>query len=237
MSLMEIQTILLADPAEEVILELARALRPEFRVLCCGSGPEALEILNREHPALLIMELSLPRMDGMALLRELRSLDPRPLVLIHTAANTNYLIGALGELPVDYLLRKPTPISTIVERAREMLAFQADTPVQWQVSDLLIRLGIPEHMQGFRNMAVGIPLLIDDPGQFLGKTLYRQIASQNRVTCDSVEKSIRDAIRAGWDRGNRALWLQYFPGAADMPQNKPFLIRMAGILGRFRRCG
>ena len=234
---MEVQTILVADPAEEVTLELARTLQPEFRVLCCGSGPEALELLNRENPALLIMELSLPRLDGVALLRELRSRDSRPLVLIHTAANTNYLIGALCELPVDYLLRKPTPIPTIAERAREMLDFQAETPMEWQVSDLLIRLGIPEHLQGFRNMVVGIALLAEDPDQFLGKTLYREVARRNRVTYDSVEKSIRDAIRAGWDRGNRALWLQYFPGATDIPQNKPFLVRMAGILRRFRRCG
>lgn len=234
---MEVQTILLADPCEEVTLALTRALQREFRVLCCSSGPEVLELLNRERPALLLMELALPRLDGIGLLRALRDRDPRPLVLVYTAANTNYLIGALGELPVDYLLRKPTPIPTVAERAREMLAAHALSTLEWQASDLLMRLGIPEHLQGFRNMVVALSLLAEDPDQFLGKALYLEISRRNRVTYDSVEKAIRDALRSGWDRGNRALWLQYFPGATEVPQNKSFLIRMAGILRRFRQCG
>jgi hypothetical protein len=183
------------------------------------------------------MELSLPRLDGVSLLRALNRCSPRPLVLIYTAANTDYALCALGELPVDYLLRKPTPIELVAERAREMLALRCRTRRDWQIADLLIRLGIPEHLQGFRNLVVGIPLLAENPDQFLGKTLYLEIARRNGVTSESVEKAIRDAIRAGWDRGDRKLWLQYFPGAVKAPQNKPFLIRMAGILGRIRRCG
>ncbi len=234
---MEIRTVVIADPSEDVTLALAKELQPEYRVFCCGDGPEALALVDREQPALVIMELSLPRIDGVGVLRELDCRDPRPLVLIYTAANTNYLIGALQSLPVDYLMRKPTPLSLVIERAKEMLAAQAEPPLDWQATDLLLRLGIPEHLQGFRNMVVGISLLVEDPNQFLGKTLYLEIARRNRVTYESVEKAIRDALRAGWSRGNQALWQQYFPGATDAPQNKPFLIRMAGILCRYRRCG
>ena len=234
---METPTVLIADPCEEIRLALTQSLQPDFQVLCCSNGIDALSALIREQPALLITELSLPRLDGIALLRELKGRESRPLALIYTAANTDYLIGALQSLPVDYLMRKPTPIATVAERAREMLAVRETTCTDWQISDLLIRLGVPEHLQGFRNLVVGIPLLAGDPNQFLGKTLYLEIARQNRVTTESVEKAIRDALRAGWDRGNRALWLQYFPGAVEAPRNKAFLIRMAGLLSRYRRCG
>ena len=234
---MECRTVLLADPCEEVTLELTRLLREEFRVISCRDGQEALLLAEQEDPALIILELSLPRMDGMQLLRTLGRWESRPLVLIYTAANTDYLLGALRELPVDYLLRKPMPVPTVAERAREMLEAQSQTEADWRTSDLLIRLGIPEHLQGFRNMVVGIPLLSEDPNQFLGKTLYMEIAHRNRVTFESVEKSIRDAIRSGWAKGNRALWLKYFPGATAAPHNKAFLIRMAAILRRHRRCG
>ncbi len=218
-------------------LELTRLLQEEFRVISCRDGQEALLLAEQEDPALIILELSLPRMDGMQLLRTLGRWESRPLVLIYTAANTDYLLGALRELPVDYLLRKPMPVPTVAERAREMLEAQSQTEADWRTSDLLIRLGLPEHLQGFRNMAVGISLLTEDPDQFLGKTLYVEIALRNRVSDDSVEKSIRDAIHSGWNRGNRSLWQQYFPGADRAPQNKSFLIRMAGIVCRFRRCG
>ena len=234
---MEVRTVLIADPCPEISRPLAEMLLPKFRVICCDDGQNALQLAQQEQPDLLIMELSLPRMDGVSLLRKLDCGESRPLVLIYTAANTDYALCTLRELPVDYLLRKPTPLAVVAERAQEMLEIRSRTSVDWRITDLLIRLGIPEHLQGFRNLVVGIPLLAEDPDQFLGKTLYLEIARRNRVTSESVEKAIRDAIRAGWDRGDRKLWLQYFPGAVKAPQNKPFLIRMAGILGRIRRCG
>lgn len=234
---MEARTVLIADPCTEITEALATQLQPDFHCVCCSDGSEVLYLTQQQQPDLLIMELSLPRMDGVALLRELSCRESRPLVLIYTAANTDYAICALRELPVDYLLRKPMPLVTVAERAREMLESRVQTTGDWQITDLLIRLGIPEHLQGFRNLVVGIPLLADNPDQFLGKALYLEIARRNRVTNESVEKAIRDAIRAGWARGDRNLWRQYFPGADRAPQNKPFLIRMAGILCRFRRCG
>lgn len=234
---METRTVLIAEPSEDITLELTRHLSPEFRVLCCGDGTGILELLDREEPALLILELSLKRMDGITLLRQLDNRESRPMVLVYTAVNTDYILCALQELPVDYLLRKPTPIPDVAERAREMLQSCAQPPVYWQVSDLLIRLGIPEHSQGFRNMIVLITLLAENPDQFLGKTLYQETAHRNRVTYESVEKAIRDAIHTGWDKGSRKLWQQYFPGAAEAPQNKPFLIRIARILCRMRQCG
>lgn len=234
---MKQQTALIADPSEEVTLALAELLEPDFRVLCCGDGREVLTLLDREQPELLITELSLPRMDGIAFLRELSRRETRPRVLVFTVSNTDFALSALRELPVDYIMRKPTPAPMVAERARELLQQRPAGPLDWSASDLLVQLGIPEHSQGFRHMMVALPLLAEQPGEFLGKTLYLEIARRNRVSAESVEKAIRDALRAGWDRGDRTLWLRYFPGAARAPQNKPFLIRMAGVLTRLRRCG
>ena len=234
---MEPWTALIADPCEEITLELTKALQPHFRVLCCADGREALQLLDTEAPDILITELTLPRMDGIALLRELSRREIQPRVLVHTIIATDYVAGALRELPVDYILRKPTPVQTVAERARELMTPQQDQSLDWFVADLLIRLGIPEPSQGFRHLVVALPLLAEQSEQFLGKTLYMEIAHRNRVTFESVEKSIRDAIRSGWAKGNRALWLKYFPGATAAPHNKAFLIRIAAILRRHRRCG
>ena len=234
---MEVWTALIADPCEEITMELTEALQPHFRVLCCRDGQEALKILDREAPALLILELSLPRMDGIALLRELSRRENRPRVLVHTIAVTDYVICTLRELPVDYIMRKPSPAPMGAERARELLAPRPVESVDWCVADLLIRLGIPETSQGFRHLVAALPLLAEQSEQFLGKTLYMEIGRRNRVSTESVEKAIRDAIHSGWNRGNRALWQIYFPGNTRAPQNKQFLTRMAGVILRFRRCG
>lgn len=234
---MEPWTALIADPCEEITLELTKALQPHFRVLCCADGREALQLLDTEAPDILITELTLPRMDGIALLRELSRREIQPRVLVHTIIATDYVAGALRELPVDYILRKPTPVQTVAERARELMTPQQDQSLDWFVADLLIRLGIPEPSQGFRHLVVALPLLAEQSEQFLGKTLYMEVGRRNRASTESVEKAIRDAIHSGWDRGNRSLWQSYFPGITRAPQNKQFLTRMAGLILRLRRCG
>lgn len=234
---MEAWTVLIADPCEEITLALAQVLQPHFRVVCCADGREALCLVEQESPDILILELSLPRLDGIGLLRELSRRENRPRVLVHTLIATDFVASALQELPADYIMCKPTPIQTVAERAREMLASPTEESVDWYTADLLIRLGIPETSQGFRHLVVGLPLLAEQSDQFLGKTLYMEIARRNRVSNESVEKAIRDAIHSGWNRGNRALWQSYFPGITRPPQNKQFLTRMASVLLRLRRCG
>lgn len=234
---MQQKTALIADPSEEITLALAAHLQPDFRAVCCSDGLQVLAALEEERPDILILELSLPRLDGIAILRELSRRDDRPRVLVLTSTTTDYVIAALQELPVDYLMRKPSPAHMVAERAREMLQPMPAEPMAWQVSDILIRLSIPEASRGYSHLLVGLPLLAAQSEQFLGKALYLEIARINNVSFESVEKAIRDAIRSGWERGDRDIWLRYFPGSTRCPQNKQFLTRIAGLLTRLRRCG
>lgn len=234
---MQIRTALIADPSEEVSLALAQVLQPDFRAVCCADGLRALTALEEEAPDILILELSLPRLDGIGILRELSRRDDRPRVLVLTSMNTDFVLSALQELPVDYVMRKPSPAAIVAERAREMLQPKPAVPIAWQVSDILIRLSIPEASRGFSHLLVGLPLLAAQSEQFLGKTLYLEIARVNNVSYESVEKAIRDAIRVGWKKGDRHIWQHYFPGCTRCPQNKQFLTHIAGLLTRLRRCG
>ena len=234
---MEIQTVLIADPCEEVVLALSQLLQPDFRVLTCRDGDEALALVKQEQPELMILELSLTRMDGITLLRELNLLETRPRTLIFSAALSDYVLCALQELNADYIMRKPTPAAMVAQHARELLQSRYSQLQDWWVSDLLIRLHIPEPSQGFRHLMVALPLLAETPGQFLGKALYLEVARRNCVSFESVEKAIRDAIHTGWAQGDPGIWRRYFPDAQRAPKNKQFLTRIAALLCRHRRCG
>ena len=234
---MDRQTVLIADPGEEVVLALTELLQPEFRVLSCRDGAEALALVDREQPELLILELSLPRMDGITLLRELSRRDILPRILVYSDSLTHYVLCALRDLPVDYTMRKPTPVQMVAEHARELLQPPSPEITDWWLTDLLIQLGIPYPSQGFRHIMTALPLLADSPDQFLGKALYLEIAHRNQVSFESVEKAIRDALHSGWKKGDRSTWLRYFPDAQEAPKNKPFLTRIATLLCRYRRCG
>lgn len=234
---MTLRKIVIADPSEEICAALEEALLPGFQVSCCGSGTDALALVRTLQPDLLILELQLPRLDGIAVLRQLASLPHRPQVLVYTMLDNAFVGSALQNLYVAYAMCKPSPARLVAERVREILAPPAVKFHSRETADILCRLSIPDTSQGYRNILVGIPLLALQPDRQLTKDIYLQIAADNHVTPRSVEKSIRDAIRAGWDRGNPGIWQEYFPGMTCCPSNKQFLFRIAGHLRWARKCG
>jgi DNA-binding NarL/FixJ family response regulator len=68
-------------------LELLFSTDPELKVLAsCSDGAVALEIVARHQPDILLLDLKMPKMDGLKVLRELHKLAPHPKVVILTAA-------------------------------------------------------------------------------------------------------------------------------------------------------
>jgi two-component system, NarL family, response regulator LiaR len=72
-------------------------------------GEEALRVCREVHPDVVLMDLRLPRMDGVATIRALQRHDPVPHVLVLTAVYDERLIaealaaGASGYLLKDFL--------------------------------------------------------------------------------------------------------------------------------------
>ena len=234
---MQPRKILIADPSEEIRAALERELHPAFQVFTCASGPEALNRISSWNPDLLILELELPGLDGIGLLRKLAALSQRPKTLVYTNADSGYICHILQALEVDYAIRKPTPIHIVAERSRELLQPPAETHLHTAAADILIFLSIPYGTQGSRNLTAAIACLALYRDQSLSKELYPQVAGINRVTAASVEKSIRDSIHSGWARGDRNRWQRYFPGIRECPSNREFLYRIADYLRCQRRCG
>lgn len=234
---MQPRNVLIADPSPEIRSALAEALEGTFQVLTCGTGPQVLELLRTRQTDLLILELELPELDGIAVLRRLAALPRQPKVMVTTNLNTDFIRCTLENLNVSYAMRKPVSARILAERAGELLMPAAAGPLSRAAADLLIRLAIPDGSRGFHNLLVALPSLALQPDQSLSKELYAEISRVNRVSQASVEKAIRDAIHCGWERGNRSLWLRYFPGFTHCPRNREFLFRMAEHLRRRRRCG
>lgn len=221
---------MIVDPCKEFRTALARQLEPEFLVAVCSHGDEALALIRQEMPDVLILELSLPGLDGIGLLRQLAH---RPQILVVSDfLDTPFVRGSLLQLGIQYALRKPCPVHTVAERARDLMAMEHNLALSRSAYQLLDSLGLPCGRQGFQHLLTGLPILAADRDQRLEKELYRQIALQNRATPGSVEKAIRDTIRSGWESGNQEVWNRCFPGHTRCPRNKEFLFRLADLLRR-----
>lgn len=234
--MLETQTLLIADSSEEFRTTLAQALQGNYRVLCCRTGMEALDILRRETPDLFIMDLMLPEVDGLTLLQRLHELGIHPTILATTRLVNDYVISATTKLGVEYLMIKPCDIRAIVRRVRDLSSRKSRAAAgspdrRTYVSNLLTALGISSKLRGYNYLRAAILAMLENPMQSITKELYPAVARELRCTPSQVERSIRNAIQQAWEKRSDETWLRYFPGNEDgsvpRPSNATFICRLA----------
>lgn len=118
------RTILVVDD-EPGIVQIARDYldRAGFRVITAGDGPSALRLARTERPALMVLDLMLPGMDGLDVTRILRQ-DPatRTLPIIMLTARVEEADRLIGlELGADDYITKPFSPRELVARVRAVL--------------------------------------------------------------------------------------------------------------------
>ncbi|MDP3068827.1 MAG: response regulator transcription factor [Opitutaceae bacterium] len=91
-------------------------------ILEAGNGEEALVIYEREKPALVLMDVNMPILDGIQTLERLKQFDPEAVVIMLTSlVNRETIERALHLGAVNYI-RKDTPKEEIGEALRETIA-------------------------------------------------------------------------------------------------------------------
>lgn len=117
--------VLLAEDSEDDVLFLTRALEADglnLRLNVVPDGARALEALRVERPALLILDLKMPRVGGLEVLREVRAsqrLKGIPVVVLSSSFERRDREEA-ERLGVDLFLRKPADADRYAEIASQV---------------------------------------------------------------------------------------------------------------------
>jgi two-component system KDP operon response regulator KdpE len=80
--------ILVVDDDHKILRLLRTTLTPEFQVAQAERGADALEILERQRPDLVVLDIIMPGMDGLEVLKRIRETSGVPVVLL-TAKGTD----------------------------------------------------------------------------------------------------------------------------------------------------
>ena len=110
--------ILIVDD-EPGILKLAEQLLsvyPQLKIFKTQTGEEAMEIIHKEKPDVILLDLKLgdyPAIDGMTVLERLRKFDQKTEVIVMTAIRDQSFIDGAKKLGARAYLKKPFPFKML----------------------------------------------------------------------------------------------------------------------------
>lgn len=134
--------ILVADNDDSTLAQLQSSLsKDKYNVLTARSGKEAIDIALREHPDLIILEVTLPELDGFSVCKSLRA-DGFRNPIIFLTSRTSEIDAVIGlELGAQDYIRKPLATKELLARVEVHLKKnQAEVASRIQLDNLEIDL-------------------------------------------------------------------------------------------------
>jgi len=214
--------------------------------LIAHDGVEGMRMIkeNQCDYDVVLLDLVMPKRDGVSVLEEMKSLEIDKKVIVLTSYNNDNMIRKLSQLGINYFMLKPFELSDLEKRIhscfevatekRNIDLFQNN--LQLSITKILHELGMPSHIKGYQYIREGIMLIYKNPDMIGGitKELYPEIASRFDTTTSRVERAIRHAIEVSWNRGNWDLMEEIFGYSVDIDKSKPtnseFLVTVADKL-------
>jgi two-component system response regulator (stage 0 sporulation protein A) len=233
--------------------------QPDMQVVGTAyNGLDALELVQRKLPDVLILDIVMPYLNGLGVMWRLReSALPRlPKIIVVTAFEQEGLIKDCVELGAAYYMLKPFDYDDMLRAIRRLCrgnivsrdsasevtcASPIDEPVgkdlDSRIMTLLHSIGMPIHFKGYRYTKDAILRVVRDFSLLTAVTrrLYPIIADEFGTTGHGVEAAIRHAIKKTWKNGNSAALRTIFATNGNkalpkVPGNAAFLAKMAEFL-------
>jgi DNA-binding response OmpR family regulator len=114
--------ILVADDQELMRTILVRFIqRAGYDVITAQNGEEAIDLYRLEHPALVISDIQMPKMNGLTLLKEIKKIDLKAFViLISGFGSEEVLLQALRGGAINFF-KKPFKVEEVVDVLHQVL--------------------------------------------------------------------------------------------------------------------
>ena len=239
--------ILLADADEDSRIALEQDLEQEqsLEVIgSTGSGMDAIKLIEKTEPDIIIMDLVLAGVDGLDVLEQLSQSQwerKRPMVIVYSAYIRGSVTLQAAEFGADYFIMKPCSSQLVAERIRQLYQVSPAAPsnsehLETLVTSVIHEIGVPAHIKGYQYLREAIMITVRDMDVInaVTKILYPEVAKRYATTPSRVERAIRHAIEVAWDRGDLETLQKYFgytvSNAKGKPTNSEFIAMIADKL-------
>jgi two-component system nitrogen regulation response regulator NtrX len=202
----------------------------DYQFVGAASGQEALEVVRRERPDIALLDIKMPGMDGMEVLRKLRALDEGlPVVMISGHGNTATAVEAIRSGAIDFL-DKPLSSERVIVTLRNVLR---QSELSSENRDLKVAMESKYELVGqspaLRNVLEAVTraaptnatvLLLGESGvgkELVARTIHRNSprASQRfvQVNCAAIPEELIESELFGHEKGS-------FTGATEKQVGK-----------------
>lgn len=115
--------VLLADDNREFVEVLKEYITRQEDMQLIGiayHGNEALDLIYREQPDLVVLDIIMPHLDGLGVLEKIQNDIQKPHVIILTAFGQESMTQRAVQLGADYFILKPFDLETLGKRIRQL---------------------------------------------------------------------------------------------------------------------
>lgn len=229
-------TVLIADNSEEFCVALTGALQKAggFQVVATtGDGEQAIRLVSQHKPDILVLDMMLPKRDGISILKAIERMERKPATLATSGFGSEFVATAASNLGVRYLMLKPCDMEALVDRLQEIRGGENQrtrlprandkASIESMVTGIIHEIGVPAHIKGYQYLREAIIIAVGDMEVInaITKVLYPQVAKAFQTTPSRVERAIRHAIEVAWDRGDLDTLQRFFGYTVSNTKGKP----------------
>jgi len=183
-----------------------------------GDGKTAVKLIYELEPDIVLLDIIMPRLDGIGVLEKLRDERPAkmPLVCVFTAIGNDIVVRNALELGADFYILKPFDIGVLINRIRQLyneknaavpdtvqvLNSAADNAPYGEngtekiVTDIIRSIGITPNLAGYNFLRKAVILAVNQPERLenVAKNIYPEIASEHGTNVRNIDRAIRCAL-------------------------------------------
>ena len=232
--------IMIPEDSGELGKEICMALQHEDAELLFApkDGMNMVEMIRAQHPDVVLLNVFLPRLDGVGVMRAVTSqgLHPAPGFIVISDFDSPILEREMLNAGAQAYFTKPvdgTSIAGVIRKISKMkekrnadmmiTAGRFSDDLEVRVTEILHQIGVPAHIKGYHYLRDAIIKSINNPEiiNAVTKQLYPSVAKRFDTTSSRVERAIRHAIEVAWDRGDVDTLNSYFGYTIHNSRGKP----------------
>jgi len=135
--------ILIADDNKEIIELMKPHFEKEnYKLLIAYDGQEALDLFHKHNPAIVLLDIMMPRKDGMTVCREIRKISKVPIVMVTAKSEDEDVIMGLDSGADDYIVKPFSPKQVIakIKAILRRLEIEAEDDKKIIINNLIINM-------------------------------------------------------------------------------------------------